>query len=571
MDQMAVLFKENQMLRRQNQSLLAASDARQKAVVGLLKETLGGKYDTDKAESESGDNDEHQKQQTRNQLVQLLLALLETPSDQSQQTASKGPQQLASTAFPNSDDATASSSGMQQRQPQEKSDQYSSSMPDVQPDNVSRCTEQQNSHSSGSEVANNIRKSSLSSGSSITGSQQLDWDTTALREIADQGRVPDGEMRADKYANETRKAIGIHTQNSMIRRNKSLGRRRSSLISHNSATSPNAEPKSFSKTGSNIPGTFPLNNLNPSTPSSPAYDNTGFSPLASEKIPKESVVMNDSEMGPLAASMLAPSELQFEPDPESRFVLYSPSAGIYESDHLHGLRSGDMTLADIVEASSRLLTLDHLRMERAGKQADYRLSQPPSSDSNEGCFWIDVTDPTPEEMASLARVFGIHPLTVEDIMADEDGRDKFETFTGYNFMMYRTIDYGEDARSTYEFNRGSEGIATASFAIILKQSCVLTFHRARGIGHVGNVISRLRELAPFDNSTGECISPHVITPAYIAYTLIDDITDTLAPEMRSVELEVDAVDELVLILSTNEQADMLKRIGSARRKILTIW
>ncbi|KAJ2371189.1 hypothetical protein IW150_004705, partial [Coemansia sp. RSA 2607] len=249
MDQMAVLFKENQMLRRQNQSLLAASDARQKAVVGLLKETLGGKYDTDKAESESGDNDEHQKQQTRNQLVQLLLALLETPSDQSQQTASKGPQQLASTAFPNSDDATASSSGMQQRQPQEKSDQYSSSMPDVQPDNVSRCTEQQNSHSSGSEVANNIRKSSLSSGSSITGSQQLDWDTTALREIADQGRVPDGEMRADKYANETRKAIGIHTQNSMIRRNKSLGRRRSSLISHNSATSPNAEPKSFSKTG----------------------------------------------------------------------------------------------------------------------------------------------------------------------------------------------------------------------------------------------------------------------------------------------------------------------------------
>ncbi|PIA16059.1 hypothetical protein COEREDRAFT_81506 [Coemansia reversa NRRL 1564] len=63
----------------------------------------------------------------------------------------------------------------------------------------------------------------------------------------------------------------------------------------------------------------------------------------------------------------------------------------------------------------------------------------------------------------------------------------------------------------------------------------------------------------------------VVTPAYIAYTLVDDITDTLAPEMRSIELEVDAADELVLILSTNEQADMLRRIGSTRRKILTLW
>ncbi|KAJ1797767.1 CorA metal ion transporter, partial [Coemansia sp. RSA 2598] len=174
-------------------------------------------------------------------------------------------------------------------------------------------------------------------------------------------------------------------------------------------------------------------------------------------------------------------------------------------------------------------------------------------------------------MASLARVFGIHPLTVEDIMTDEDSRDKFETFSGYSFMMYRTIDYGEGAQSTYEFNRGTEGIATASFSIVLKQSCVLTFHRARELDHVGNVVSRLRDLAPVDAATGVCAAPHIVSPAYIAYALVDDITDTLAPEMRSIELEIDAVDELVLILSTNEQADMLRRIGAARRKILTIW
>ncbi|KAI7830076.1 hypothetical protein BX661DRAFT_142201 [Kickxella alabastrina] len=277
-------------------------------------------------------------------------------------------------------------------------------------------------------------------------------------------------------------------------------------------------------------------------------------------------------MGSLAASLLAPSESRFDPNPKSRFVLYSPSAGIFESRNLDGLRSGDLTLADIIEASSKSITLDQLQSNRTSTQGDSHSSQggPISSCPASGCFWMDVTNPTPEEMASLARVFGIHPLTVEDIMADDDSRDKFETFSGYNFLMYRTIDYGDDAKSTYEFNRGTEGIATASFSIILKHSCVLTFHSARELDHVGNVISRLRDLAPLSTTSLTAIQP-VVTPAYIAYALVDDITDTLAPEMRSIELEIDAVDELVLILSTNEQADMLKRIGAARRKILTVW
>ncbi|KAI8319407.1 hypothetical protein GQ54DRAFT_265367, partial [Martensiomyces pterosporus] len=196
----------------------------------------------------------------------------------------------------------------------------------------------------------------------------------------------------------------------------------------------------------------------------------------------------------------------------------------------------------------------------------------PDAPSGDGCFWIDVTDPTPEEMSSLARVFGIHPLTVEDIMTDEDGRDKFESFLDYTFMVYRTIDYDDNAQSTYEFNRGPEGIATASFSIVLKQSCILTFHRARELDHLANVLGRLQDLAPPSMAGGlQGVCLPVVTPAYIAYALIDDITDTLGPEMRGVELEVDAVDELVLILSPNEQADMLQRIGTVRRKILAIW
>ncbi|KAJ2126939.1 CorA metal ion transporter, partial [Coemansia sp. RSA 678] len=299
------------------------------------------------------------------------------------------------------------------------------------------------------------------------------------------------------------------------------------------------------------------------------------------------------KLGALAVALMDPSGNQFEQDAGSRFVLYSPSAGTFQAQTLDALKRGSMTLADIIEASVRLVSLDQLQRDRIAEHESAAASKvPATSDSdgenalhitsvrsrshprertpepinNGGCFWLDITDPTPDEMASLARVFGIHPLTVEDIMTDDEGRDKFETFAGYNFIVYRTIDFGEDAQSNYEFNRGTEGIATANFCLVLKQSCVLSFHRTRGLCHVPNVVERLRDLVP-----STLTMQPVVTPAYIAYALIDDITDTLAPEMRSIELEVDAADELVLILSTNEQADMLQRIGAARRKILTLW
>ncbi|KAJ2006538.1 CorA metal ion transporter [Coemansia thaxteri] len=228
-----------------------------------------------------------------------------------------------------------------------------------------------------------------------------------------------------------------------------------------------------------------------------------------------------------------------------------------------------MSLADIIEASNRSLTLDRLERERqelvSVQDGDaLQFARKPAGQSQPlpgaGCFWLDATDATVEEMASLARVFGIHPLTVEDIVSDEDSRDKCETFGGYHFLAYRTVDHGAAAHSIYEFNRGAEGIATTAFSIVLKQHCVLTFHCARELEHIGNVVARLNAQAP-----------STVTAAYIAYAIVDDITDILVPEMRAIELEVDAVDELVLILSTNEQADMLQRIGAARRKILTIW
>jgi len=57
---------------------------------------------------------------------------------------------------------------------------------------------------------------------------------------------------------------------------------------------------------------------------------------------------------------------------------------------------------------------------------------------------------------------------------------------------------------------------------------------------------------------------------WISYAIIDSVTDSFMPIIRDVELEVDSIDDLVLILKESEQTDMLKRIGSARKKVTSL-
>ncbi|KAJ2372805.1 CorA metal ion transporter, partial [Coemansia sp. RSA 2611] len=95
------------------------------------------------------------------------------------------------------------------------------------------------------------------------------------------------------------------------------------------------------------------------------------------------------------------------------------------------------------------------------------------------------------------------------------------------------------------------------FYVIVLSNGIITLHCTK-VPHVRNTIARLM----LDEEQIR------ITPDYITYLLLDDITDTLVPTTRLLELEVDAIDELVLILTRAEHDDVLKRIGIERRHAL---
>lgn len=168
-------------------------------------------------------------------------------------------------------------------------------------------------------------------------------------------------------------------------------------------------------------------------------------------------------------------------------------------------------------------------------------------DDEQSTWWLDVLCPTEEEMRLLSKVFGIHPLTTEDILTEET-REKIELFRNYYLVCFRSFDQDPYSPTHLE---------PLNMYIVVFREGTLSFH-FQSTNHPQNVRRRIKQLRDYINVTSD----------WISYALIDDITDAFGPLIQSIEYEVDNIDELVLILSPNDRSDMLRRIGTCRKKVM---
>ncbi|KAF8592640.1 cora-domain-containing protein [Ramaria rubella] len=181
--------------------------------------------------------------------------------------------------------------------------------------------------------------------------------------------------------------------------------------------------------------------------------------------------------------------------------------------------------------------------DRKGRKPDSAME-----DGWEGnTWWLDILNPTDDEMRMLSKVFSIHPLTTEDIQMEE-AREKIELFRNYYLVCFRSFDQDQYSPTYLE---------PVNMYIIVFREGTLSFH-FRPTPHPQNVRRRITQLKDYISVTSD----------WISYALIDDITDAFGPLIQSIEYEVDSIDELVLILKEAEQSDMLRRIGTCRKKVM---
>ncbi|KAJ6172369.1 hypothetical protein N7470_001436 [Penicillium chermesinum] len=180
-------------------------------------------------------------------------------------------------------------------------------------------------------------------------------------------------------------------------------------------------------------------------------------------------------------------------------------------------------------------------------------------------FWLDVLSPTDAEMRVIAKTFGIHALTAEDIMMQE-AREKVELFRSYYFVNYRT----------FEQDRNSEDyLEPVNMYVVVFREGVISFHFSQ-TPHPANVRRRIRQLMDY----------LILSSDWISYALIDDITDVFGPLIQAIEDEVDEIDEMIMQMHSSASKDgatndtlvpsfgpgeMLRRVGQCRKKVMGLY
>ncbi|KAJ5169151.1 metal ion transporter [Penicillium canariense] len=167
-----------------------------------------------------------------------------------------------------------------------------------------------------------------------------------------------------------------------------------------------------------------------------------------------------------------------------------------------------------------------------------------------GVWWLDVVNPTEEELGAISRAFSIHPLTTEDILTQE-AREKVELFKQYYFVCFRTF---------YQMDKTSEEfLEPVNFYMVVFRDGVLTFSFVEN-PHAESVRKRIGKLRDYVSLSSD----------WICYAMIDDIVDSFGPVIRDVELESEAIEDHVFIARVDDFESFLPRIGGLRKKVMSL-
>ncbi|CAF9925318.1 MAG: hypothetical protein GOMPHAMPRED_003857 [Gomphillus americanus] len=166
-----------------------------------------------------------------------------------------------------------------------------------------------------------------------------------------------------------------------------------------------------------------------------------------------------------------------------------------------------------------------------------------------GAWWLDVLNPTEDELEMIQKAFGIHRLTAEDIEAQEI-REKVELFHQYYFVCFRSFFPIEDHEDYLE---------PLSMYMVVFREGILTFTYKQS-PHAAEVRKRIGKLRNYINLTAD----------WICYALVDNIVDSFAPVLNNLEIEADTIEDSVYVAREEDLSQLLRRLGDCRKKVMTL-
>jgi magnesium transporter len=164
-------------------------------------------------------------------------------------------------------------------------------------------------------------------------------------------------------------------------------------------------------------------------------------------------------------------------------------------------------------------------------------------------LWLDVADPSDDDLAYLGDHFGLHRLSLED-MTHRDQRPRVETFEKYTFVAIRPLSRGADSGdlTVHEIHAvvGTEFLVT------------LCYPPLYDLGSVGRRLDDHPDLLS-------------ATSAYMLYVLLDEVADDFLDIVDRFEQEVESLEGDVFEPPGGivDRADLRRRFHTLRVNLAT--
>ena len=165
------------------------------------------------------------------------------------------------------------------------------------------------------------------------------------------------------------------------------------------------------------------------------------------------------------------------------------------------------------------------------------LEEIPALQEEKFVLWIDITEPTIEELSPLGSLFGFHPLAIEDSVRAEE-RPKIDDYDEYLFVIAKTI------------NAGEEGISTGQLSIFVSKYMLITIHEKQ-LKRIEELKERILRKKPLILKGRE---------DFLLYRILDAIVDNYIAVIEDFEDKMDEIDEEVLEKPTGQTIEKVRML-----------
>ncbi len=188
----------------------------------------------------------------------------------------------------------------------------------------------------------------------------------------------------------------------------------------------------------------------------------------------------------------------------------------------------------------------------------------------ETVVWLDVQDPSPDELSMLLEEFGFHPLAMEDV-AKTQQRAKVDEYKGYLFAVTFGIGPGEgvpvevvdgvagaersEAPATQPAHDGDE-LRTVEVDLFIGRNYLVSVHRG--------TVPALDEATARWTRGGQMLREGV---GFLAYTVMDSLIDAYFPLLENLEQQM---SELEVELFTRLQQGAMQRVLRHKRTLIAL-